>query len=224
LPDIDPNDLLQIELPGTAALDDRDLRPHDADLRHGLRVASPCSASWEEMEGDHRIRFCRHCRKNVYHLSGMNRREAVALVRESEGQLCVRYCRRRDGTLLTDDCPVGLRTARRWLLTQMGVIMALFALLGVAKPLIPVDGLRRFRYSRVSQVEPFRTLFEWPYPNPYIVDGVFQGYGSLSPTEFAPALSWYRQAYERAQTIALSTKESRRRRQQHPERRHERRR
>lgn len=30
----------------------------------GLRVASPCSASWYRMTGDDRVRFCDQCRKN----------------------------------------------------------------------------------------------------------------------------------------------------------------
>src|SRR5688572_20020017 len=33
-----------------------------------IRVASPCRARWDEMEGDERVRFCGHCQKNVYHL------------------------------------------------------------------------------------------------------------------------------------------------------------
>jgi hypothetical protein len=38
--------------------------------------------------------------------------EAERLVVEKEGRLCVRFHRRADGTVLTRDCPVGLR---RWL-------------------------------------------------------------------------------------------------------------
>src|SRR5262245_30602687 len=36
-----------------------------------LRIASPCSADWDEMTGDDRVRFCGRCRKNVYNLSEM---------------------------------------------------------------------------------------------------------------------------------------------------------
>lgn len=75
-----------------------------------IRVASPCSASWDAMDGDDRARFCVHCTKNVYDLSAMSRAEAEALVRGKEGRLCVRFYRRADGTVLTDNCPVGLRT------------------------------------------------------------------------------------------------------------------
>ena len=72
-----------------------------------VRIASPCSADWNEMYGDERMRFCGQCRLNVYNLSGMTRYDAEHLLRLSEGRLCVRYYQRPDGTILTKDCPVG---------------------------------------------------------------------------------------------------------------------
>jgi hypothetical protein len=77
-----------------------------------VTVASPCQASWDDMRGDDRARFCRHCKLNVYNLSDMSRDEAEAFVRHSEGRTCVRFYRRHDGTMLTRDCPVGLRAVR----------------------------------------------------------------------------------------------------------------
>jgi hypothetical protein len=64
------------------------------------------------MSGDERVRFCGECRKNVYNLSEMSREQAEQLVREKEGDLCVRFYRRKDGTVLTSDCPVGVRRRR----------------------------------------------------------------------------------------------------------------
>jgi len=78
-----------------------------------VRVAAPCSADWKEMRGDERVRFCERCSLNVYNLSAMTRREAERLVVRSEGQLCVRFYRRADGTTLTRNCPVGLRALKR---------------------------------------------------------------------------------------------------------------
>lgn len=72
-----------------------------------LRIASPCKASWDEMVGDERVRFCGSCQKNVYNLSGMRREEATALIKDRTGEICVRMYRRADGTVLTADCPVG---------------------------------------------------------------------------------------------------------------------
>src|SRR5258705_7055349 len=72
-----------------------------------IRVASPCSANWDEMFGDDRKRFCRDCKLNVYNLSGMTRSEAEALIMNAQGRLCVRFYKRADGSIITQDCPVG---------------------------------------------------------------------------------------------------------------------
>jgi hypothetical protein len=78
-----------------------------------VRVAAPCPADWGKMVGDERVRFCAQCELHVYNLSGMTRREAEALVAGTEGRLCVRFYRRADGTILTRNCPTGLRAIRR---------------------------------------------------------------------------------------------------------------
>jgi len=79
-----------------------------------IRIASPCQANWDEMQGDERARFCAQCQKHVYNLSALTAEAAADLIREKEGKLCARFYRRTDGTLLhADDCPVGL-AARQW--------------------------------------------------------------------------------------------------------------
>ncbi len=102
-----------------------------------IEVASPCSASWDEMAGDDRVRFCRQCKLNVYNLSEMSREEAERFIRDhTAGQAssgthrtCVRFYRRADGTVLTRDCPVGLKALRqrlaRSLAATAGLMMAL---------------------------------------------------------------------------------------------------
>jgi hypothetical protein len=93
---------------------------------NALRIASPCPASWAAMRGDHRVRFCDACSKHVYDLSGLTAVEARSLIAEAEGRVCVRLYRRRDGTVLTADCPVGLRSAVRRRLLRLataGVVM-----------------------------------------------------------------------------------------------------
>jgi len=77
-----------------------------------IRIATPCSADWDDMSGDDRVRFCGKCEKNVYNLSAMSRDEGERLMREKEGRLCVRLYQRADGTVITNDCPVGVRRAR----------------------------------------------------------------------------------------------------------------
>jgi hypothetical protein len=127
-PDDSLHDLLQIDVPGVASPEEDEDRSSNVDLLNRLRIASPCDASWDAMEGDDMVRFCQHCRKNVYNLSAMSRKDAAAFVQEAEDRLCIRFYRRRDGTVLTDDCPIGWRAARRWLLARMA---SAFGFLGI---------------------------------------------------------------------------------------------
>ena len=78
-----------------------------------VRIASPCNADWDAMSGNERARFCGQCNLNVYNLSSMTKAEAEQLIGATEGRLCVRYFKRADGSILTRDCPVGLRAFRR---------------------------------------------------------------------------------------------------------------
>ena len=94
-----------------------------------IQIASPCPASWESMKGDARVRYCGECRLNVYNLSEMSREEAEAFVSQREGRTCVRFFRREDGTVLTKDCPVGLRALRqRFVRATVALCGILFAL------------------------------------------------------------------------------------------------
>jgi len=78
-----------------------------------IRVASPCPVSWEQMTGDNRVRFCGECQLNVYNFAELTRTEAENLLGATEGRICGRLYRRADGTIITKDCPVGLRAVRR---------------------------------------------------------------------------------------------------------------
>jgi len=77
-----------------------------------LRIATPCSADWDDMVGDDRARLCRQCDKLVYNVIAMTRVEAESLIGEQEGEVCVRLYRRKDGTVLTSDCPVAVERER----------------------------------------------------------------------------------------------------------------
>ena len=112
-----------------------------------VKVAAPCSAEWDQMfsfEGE-RIRFCSQCNLNVYNLSGMTRREAESLITRTEGRLCVRFYRRADGSILTENCPIGLRAIKRKVTWSaqlvLGMLLSLISglglggLIGTIKPL-----------------------------------------------------------------------------------------
>ena len=92
-----------------------------------LRIATPCPISWEQMTGDNRVRFCAHCQLNVYNISELSRIEAESLIASTEGRLCARMYRRADGTVLTKDCPVGLRALRMRVSKRAAAVFAAIA-------------------------------------------------------------------------------------------------
>jgi hypothetical protein len=116
-----------------------------------IRIATPCRASWDEMRGDDRARFCAMCKLNVFDLSNMPERDALALIQKTEGRLCVRLWRRKDGTVITRDCPEGLLDRAR---RRSEMLFASLALLVVA-----ILGGVAFAAS-----EPGRRLMAWCAP------------------------------------------------------------
>ena len=141
-----------------------------------VRVASPCKADWDQMIGDEHARFCGQCNLNVYNLSGMTRDEAEGLIARTEGRLCVRFYRRRDGSILTSDCPVGLGAIRQRLSYLRNAIAAaaitLLATVGFESLLTPL--VRRpqvtmgvMRASRANHlIEQGDLAVPQPHPNP----------------------------------------------------------
>jgi len=107
--------------------------------RFRLRLASPCTADWNAMQGDEHVRFCGQCEKNVYNISAMTHAEAEDLIREKEGKLCVRFYQRTDGTVLTADCPWGRRRRRRRHIVMIA---------GAAAGLMVAAGFVSFRMGR----------------------------------------------------------------------------
>jgi hypothetical protein len=143
----------------------------------GLKIASPCREPWEAMTGDARVRHCASCQLNVYNLAELTTAEAERLILEREGRLCLRLLRRADGTVLTRDCPIGMRRARRRAAVALTASVAFLAS-GLAFA-ADVSGRSEWepqsydstfdrRYAAMKQkvraVEPFRSLLEWLDP------------------------------------------------------------
>lgn len=151
-----------------------------------IRIASPCNADWDAMKavaGDDlrgdagaRARFCGSCQKNVYDLSSMTRVDALALIERHEGSCCVRFYKRADGTVLTEDCPVGFRAALRrahlktlsGIATCAGAVAAVVAvLLGSANPISKRLGTFEAEHTAVAgglQAMPVPMMGEPPLP------------------------------------------------------------
>jgi|SRR5581483_2922244 len=96
-------------------------------MLENVKIARPCGADWEKMTGDDRVRFCNLCQLNVYNLSGMKREEAEALLAAKSGKMCVRLYKRADGTVITEDCPIGLAAVKRRVATVAASALALLA-------------------------------------------------------------------------------------------------
>jgi hypothetical protein len=96
-----------------------------------LYISSPCNADWETMPGSEQVRFCGQCGLNVYNISTLTRKQAEKLIAETEGLLCAKLYRRADGTIITRDCPIGIRAIKRRVSrianAALGAILGIFA-------------------------------------------------------------------------------------------------
>ena len=99
-----------------------------------VQIASPCKADWEKMEGDERVRHCQLCNLNVFNISEMTTDEAVELLQNKTGRLCIQLYRRKDGTVITRDCPKGLERVRRTYLRTAAAVAGILAWVGLAAP------------------------------------------------------------------------------------------
>lgn len=113
-----------------------------------LRIAEPCKASWAGMAGDERVRHCTLCSLNVYNFAEMTADEVRQLLVRTEGRVCARLYRRADGTVLTRDCPSGLRALRRRVSRVAASLVA--ALLSLASLACGSANWRKPRGSRVK--------------------------------------------------------------------------
>ena len=91
----------------------------------------------------------------------MNREDAEELIRQKEGRLCVRFFQRHDGTVMTTDCPVGLRAWHR----RLRALVAFAAtLLLLAFGLSAHSNAGRRSDSWLTRVQPFRMILDWIDP------------------------------------------------------------
>lgn len=117
-----------------------------------IKVAAPCTAEWRWMYGNDRVRFCSQCNLNVYNLSALTTEQAEDLIRSTEGRLCVRFYRRKDGSIITQNCPQGLQAIKEKLnrtrariaaavLTFFGSLGLLWWMKQESPPLFPTTGM-----------------------------------------------------------------------------------
>ncbi|MBL8909768.1 MAG: hypothetical protein JNM17_03590 [Archangium sp.] len=96
-----------------------------------LRIASPCSMTWEAMRGNSRVRHCDECNLKVFEISKLTEAEVRALLAKNGGRICGQIFKRKDGTVLTRDCPEGVAAMHRRLLAGMSLVVTVaFSILG----------------------------------------------------------------------------------------------
>lgn len=97
-------------------------------MKHA-EIAAPCSAKWDEMTGDDKMRFCGECKLHVLNAAAMTDEEVMrALQRTLTGErVCMRLYRRTDGTFLTRNCPKGLQLLRQRAQEAVRRVAALFS-------------------------------------------------------------------------------------------------
>ncbi|MBL8909453.1 MAG: hypothetical protein JNM17_02005 [Archangium sp.] len=64
------------------------------------------------MRGDERSRFCQRCSLHVFNVSELSETELRELLVKKGGVVCGRIFKRADGTVMTRDCPTGVRALR----------------------------------------------------------------------------------------------------------------
>jgi Carboxypeptidase regulatory-like domain len=121
-------------------------------MKQDIRIASPCSANWNRMAGDERVRYCPECKLDVYNFSEMSDADVESIISHRNGRLCARFYERSDGTMLTRNCPVGLRAVVRRI--SRFASAALAAVISVspafAKTPLPKNGPASFQIQPVQ--------------------------------------------------------------------------
>ncbi|MDX2106864.1 MAG: hypothetical protein SFY67_10725 [Candidatus Melainabacteria bacterium] len=89
------------------------MKNDEESLLDRISIAAPCNADWDKMAGDDRERFCNQCSLNVYDISSMSTIEAEEFLSlRKHGRVCIQFYKRKDGTIINDNCPRGLKMLR----------------------------------------------------------------------------------------------------------------
>lgn len=150
-----------------------------------IEVASPCPADWGQMRGDERVRHCGQCERHVYNLSAMSHQQAVELVTQHEGGLCVRFYLRSDGKVMTADCPravLSLAARIAWKKFAAAAVVMLMLSFGMARRSQPMESLRERITFPLA-----RAAFDWVFPPSSRLDVMVMGEPRLPPPARLPS-------------------------------------
>jgi hypothetical protein len=65
-----------------------------------LGINSPCTADWNKMKGNDRIRYCEECKRYVHDFSRLPRRQVQDLIAASPGRICARLTYNEDDSVI----------------------------------------------------------------------------------------------------------------------------
>jgi hypothetical protein len=150
------------------------LRKETVSLLETVRITTPCRERWEEMVGDDVVRHCGRCDRDVHDLSAMTKAEAEAFLAQN-GNACIRLRRRKDGRLVTADCPPPPWTRKRMQAGALALAAATGATYAATRPALDVSPLEaptvepeKITYAQMGdfQSPPLHADTE-PYEAPY---------------------------------------------------------
>lgn len=135
--------------------------PTDLQLQilQNIRIASPCPARWEDMQGDDKRRYCTQCDLHVHNVAEMTADEVEDMLRplmERGERVCAQLRRREDGTVLVRDCPVGLRAVRAHTRRMAARAVALASFLFTTAVLAAQGEKNPTSRARMVQFQPFK--------------------------------------------------------------------
>ncbi len=165
-------------------------------------IAAPCEVGWDSMQGvngsalreSDAVRFCTGCSLNVFNLSNMSAKEAEELLRSrnaSGEKLCAGIYRRKDGTVMTENCPKGLRKLRDTARKTVERAAAFLATITSVSLWLPARAQTRssdMEQGTYSQLETIRTKVEASQANR--TEPV--SYTRHSPARFGHSVNYYR--------------------------------
>jgi len=119
------------------------------------------------MQGDQRQRSCNGCSRNVFNISEMTKQEAESFLRENGTSQCMIFYRRKDGTIMTDNCPVGLRKLRDRCRVVVRAIAGLLTFMMSSSVAMsePIKVIRKSKHLGL-QLTKLKPGCEEVYPNP----------------------------------------------------------
>ena len=88
-----------------------------------LTVPIQCFVPWDSLNGDDVARHCSSCNQTVHNVSAMSTVEAAAFVAANEHNVCLRFYKRPDGTIITRDCQEEIPLRQKGVIRRAGLLI-----------------------------------------------------------------------------------------------------